>query len=131
MLLFLSCLSAPPPELTVAEFERVEGESQSRNHISRFSVNEAIDNIRQVFEEKEIARRRDYRRKRAMYTWNHHPDQQDELLTCSEQEMRQSCAFFHAGESSARSILMILRKLGRIKQIPSGNGEIVYAPCGL
>jgi hypothetical protein len=40
--------------------------------------------------------------------------------------MRQSCAFFRSGESSARGVLTILRHLHRLKHIPSGNGEIVY-----
>jgi hypothetical protein len=44
----------------------------------------------------------------------------------SEQELRKACAFFRSGESTARAILLILRNLHRIKQIPAKNLEIVY-----
>jgi hypothetical protein len=44
----------------------------------------------------------------------------------SEQELRQSCSFFRSGESTARSILLILRTLGRLKQVPAKGGEVQY-----
>ena len=43
-----------------------------------------------------------------------------------EQELRQSCSFFRTGESTARSILLILRTLGRLQQIPAKHGEVTY-----
>jgi hypothetical protein len=43
-----------------------------------------------------------------------------------EQELRQSCSFFRSGESTARSILLILRTLGRLKQVPAKGGEVQY-----
>ena len=110
--------------VTQEEFMQVE--PHTRAHISRSLVNDAVQDIQQMFQEKETSRLRDRRRNQAMLTWNNNNDQ-EEVLTCSEQEMRQSCGFFCSGESSARTVLMILRNLGRIKQIPSGNGKIVYA----
>ena len=43
-----------------------------------------------------------------------------------EQELRQSCSFFRTGESTARSILLILRTLGRLKQVPAKTGDVTY-----
>ena len=44
----------------------------------------------------------------------------------SEQDLRQTCAFFRSGESTARAILAILRSLRRIKQVPGRNSEVTY-----
>mmetsp|Transcript_7879 Transcript_7879/g.14195 ORF Transcript_7879/g.14195 Transcript_7879/m.14195 type:complete len:319 (-) Transcript_7879:240-1196(-) len=44
----------------------------------------------------------------------------------SEQDLRDSCAFFRSGESTARSILLVLRTLKRLKQIPGRNSKITY-----
>ena len=41
----------------------------------------------------------------------------DDMPFISEQEMRDDCAFFRTGESTARAILQILRSCKRIKQI--------------
>ena len=98
----------------------------TRSHISRALVNEAILDLERMFQEKEIQRLKD-QRKRALLTWNNTSDDDDDVLTCTEQEMRQSCAFFRSGESSARAVLMILRYLHRIKQIPAKHGSILYA----
>lgn len=43
-----------------------------------------------------------------------------------EQELRQSCFFFRTGESTARSVLLILRCLGRLKQVPAKTGDVTY-----
>jgi hypothetical protein len=47
----------------------------------------------------------------------------------SEQDLRQSCAFFRNGESTARAILAILRSLRRIRQVPGRNAEVTYVCC--
>jgi len=47
-------------------------------------------------------------------------------ISVSEQELRQSCAFFRFGESTARTVLLTLRALGRLTQVPSKNGDMVY-----
>jgi hypothetical protein len=44
----------------------------------------------------------------------------------SEQDLRKSCAFFRSGESTARAILLLLRNLHRLKQVPAKNLEIIY-----
>ena len=49
----------------------------------------------------------------------------------SEQELREHCAFFRHGESTARATLTILCALKRLKQIPGRNSEITYICLGL
>lgn len=97
----------------------------TRGRISRALVNEAVLDIEQLLQQKEVLRLQNRRKHRAMLKWNKGRVVHDGVF-CSEQEMRQSCAFFRSGESSARGVLTILRHLHRLKHIPSGNGEIVY-----
>ena len=52
--------------------------------------------------------------------------EEEHTLHVEEQELRQSCSFFRTGESTARSILLILRTLGRLQQIPAKHGEVTY-----
>ena len=44
----------------------------------------------------------------------------------SEQELRDSCAFFRLGESTARAILQILRSAKRLKQVYGQNSVVTY-----
>jgi hypothetical protein len=44
----------------------------------------------------------------------------------TEQELRENCAFFRHGESSARGILGMLCSLKRLKQVPGKHMEITY-----
>eukprot|EP00980_Cylindrotheca_fusiformis_P003168 scaffold721_cov131-Cylindrotheca_fusiformis.AAC.58 len=44
----------------------------------------------------------------------------------SEQELRETCAFFRNGESTARAILNILCSLRRLKQIPGKKRQVTY-----
>jgi hypothetical protein len=108
----------------VTQEEFMDVPKAMRSHISRALVNEAILDIERTFQEKQTQRIRN-RRRHAMYKWKKNSDDNDDL-TCTEQEMRQSCAFFRSGESSARGVLLILRHLHRLKQIPSKNGKILY-----
>jgi len=49
-----------------------------------------------------------------------------DVFTVSEQELRQSCSFFRMGEGTARSILLILKTLGRLHQVPAKHGDVTY-----
>ena len=51
----------------------------------------------------------------------------DGMPFVSEQEMRDSCAFFRSGESTARAILQILRSAKRLKQICGRKSQVTYA----
>jgi hypothetical protein len=44
----------------------------------------------------------------------------------SEQDLRQCCAFFRNGESTARAILLIIRTLRRLKQVPAKHSQVTY-----
>jgi len=44
----------------------------------------------------------------------------------AEQDLRDLCAFFRTGESSARTILSVLRQLRRLKQIQGKNNTVTY-----
>jgi hypothetical protein len=55
-------------------------------------------------------------------THNHTPL----LPWVTEEELRQSCAFFRSGESTARSILWMLRTLQRLKQLPARHAQVTY-----
>lgn len=44
----------------------------------------------------------------------------------TEQELRENCAFFRHGESTARATLALLCSLKRLKQLPGKNMEITY-----
>jgi hypothetical protein len=44
----------------------------------------------------------------------------------SEQELREACAFFRLGESTARASLTMLCSLKRLKQVPSKKGGVTY-----
>ena len=44
----------------------------------------------------------------------------------SEQDMRDACDFFRLGESTARTILAILRSLKRLKQVSGKNSQVTY-----
>jgi hypothetical protein len=49
---------------------------------------------------------------------------QKDVPFVTEQELRDSCAFFRSGESTARAILQILRSCKRIKQVFLGNSGV-------
>jgi Spindle and kinetochore-associated protein 1 len=43
-----------------------------------------------------------------------------------EHDLRQSCSFFRNGESTARTILLLLRTLGHLQQVPDKTGDVKY-----
>ena len=53
-------------------------------------------------------------------------DDHGEFIFVSEQELRDSCAFFRLGESTARAILQILRSAKRLKQVYGQNSVVTY-----
>eukprot|EP00934_Nitzschia_sp_Nitz4_P003834 Nitzschia sp. Nitz4//scaffold4_size323378//251027//252001//NITZ4_000699-RA/size323378-processed-gene-0.303-mRNA-1//1//CDS//3329553516//3824//frame0 len=53
-----------------------------------------------------------------------------QFQTISEQDLRENCAFFRNGESTARATLSVLCSLRRIKQIPCKSGNVVYRLLG-
>ena len=112
------------PRVSRAELNSVPREF--RSHLSLAVVNEALTEIECFAREKAALIERN-RRKRYLLKWN--TEEEEDVsgdFTITEHELRQACAFFHGGESTARSVLLVLRVLHCIKQIPSKTGDVVY-----
>jgi hypothetical protein len=97
-----------------------------RGRISLSVVNDAVVEIEYVCRTKHTLLARN-RRKQLQHTISQTTEEEPSVEPwVSEQELRQSCAFFRSGESTARAVLSILRSLNRLKQLPSKNGDIIY-----
>jgi len=57
---------------------------------------------------------------------HHHEDADDPVVSITEQELREACAFFRHGESTARMTLSLLCRLKRLKQVPNKTGQVTY-----
>jgi hypothetical protein len=123
-------------------------------HLSRFDLNEALEEIEHVVWNKislepkssihssgsspppshlssnTLQRRFDYLRQRQRGSNNTGSDNETEAHVghrwVSEQELRENCAFFRNGESTARATLQLLCSLKRLKQVPGKNREVTY-----
>ena len=116
----------------------------SRNTLRRISItdlNEALEEIERACQSKEVTlpaaaaskgltsnslqRRYEYlKQKRASVELE--VEAHVGHVWVSEQELREHCAFFRHGESTARATLSILCYLKRLKQTPGRNSEITY-----
>lgn len=110
-----------------------------RGRITLAVVNDALRDIERVFEKKYAVLRHHHKsvpRKGAgqvelqQKLLNSHRELQVEEHGddpwVSEQDLRQCCAFFRNGESTARAILLIIRTVRRLKQVPAKNSEVTY-----
>jgi hypothetical protein len=101
-----------------------------RGRIGVAVVNDALYDIQQVAEQKSKKLAKQLYFKQHILTWDKGNDSSnhDAMIHLSEQELRQSCAFWRLGESTARAILMMLRTLRRIQRLPAQqHGDAVYA----
>ena len=119
-------------------------------HLCRYDINEALEEIREVVRKKtaldrslgaghqhgrtinSLQRRFEYLRQRQRQNAG------SSLEECetdahrghdwvSEQELRENCAFFRHGESTARATLQLLCSLKRLRQVPGrGSGVVTY-----
>lgn len=132
--------------ITQTEFHHIS--KNIRGRITLSAVNEALLDIQNVAQHKYsiLASRKTPRALRSSkqspspgLISHHHPMQYQQTLSLhkelrsedhdglpfvSEQEMRDSCAFFRSGESTARAILLILRSAKRIKQVCGRNSQV-------
>lgn len=53
-------------------------------------------------------------------------DDNHTIVSITEQDLREKCAFFRHGESTARSTLLVLCSLKRLKQVPNKNRNVTY-----
>jgi len=120
-------LRGPEEPITLKELEQIP--RTTRGRISLYVLNDALSDIAAHCRR---ARRRQKKKPQSVVLSNSYSQQQqqqqteDDVCVVGEQELRQSCSFFRTGESTARSILLILRTLGRLQQIPAKNGEVTY-----
>jgi hypothetical protein len=113
----------------VTESELLSVSRAIRGRITLAVVNDALSDIQRVGQNKYSAlskpKQHSYQKQ-----WNDHAalqvEEHGDLPWVSEQDLRQSCAFFRSGESTARGILSILRTLKRLKQVPARNSEVTY-----
>jgi hypothetical protein len=116
----------------------------TRGHISLSAINDALDQVHTYARRKAARIDRERRTKSQIYRYDssgrkppkpsgHGIGGEDEendgssapvLLT--EQELRQACAFFRSGEATARSLLLILCAVHRLKQARGGKNGLVY-----
>jgi Spindle and kinetochore-associated protein 1 len=132
----LSCHFDP---VSVEELEQVPRTTRGRVQVC--VINEALDNIGKCFHKKAVQERKrmlllEESRHVALARYQGNPEEKvndEELLrnlVVTEQDLRQSCAFFFAGEGTARTVLAVLKALRRIKQVPQKKkGLFMYRLC--
>jgi hypothetical protein len=102
-----------------------------RGRITLAVVNDALHDIERVFRIKYAVLQNPSRNSREHQKLlnSHrevHVEEHGDDPWLSEQDLRQYCAFFRNGESTARAILLILRTVGRLKQIPGKHSQVTY-----
>jgi Spindle and kinetochore-associated protein 1 len=128
------------PRITQEEFESYKAKNVRAPRISLMDLNEALGEIELLVQgHRDVAqalrrkqqnngstlntsqRRHDFVEKR------HHVGSEDSaIVSITEQDLRENCAFFRHGESTARSTLSLLCLLKRLKQLPAKNQQVVY-----
>jgi hypothetical protein len=113
----------------------------TRGRVQIGVINDALVSIEKCFHKKAIKERRQEQlladsrlATLPRYQKASHEEIDDEELLhnliVTEQELRQSCTFFTAGEGTARTVLAVLKALRRIKQIPAKErGLFCYKLC--
>ena len=129
------------PSIHLARVTEAEWNNVSRNVRGRITlavVNDALRDIERVFQQKyaALSHTSSYRKGPPA-----HVELQQKLLNShrefqveehgdspwvSEQDLRQCCAFFRNGESTARAILLIVRAVRRLKQVPAKHSQVTY-----
>jgi Protein of unknown function (DUF1395). len=107
-----------------------------RGRITLSALNEALLDIQRVTENKYNLLHQHSNRKSSSASKLSHQETcalhkemlihliQKDVPFVTEQELRDTCAFFRSGESTARAILQILRSCKRIKQVFLGNSGV-------
>ena len=126
--------------VTPEELERVPRTTKGRVQV--VVLNEALANIEQCFHKKTVAEQRKHQQlveaRRATLSQQSYDENEDILddeevlrnMVVFEQELRKSCSFFASGESTARTVLSVLKELKRIKQVPAKKkGVFTYKLC--
>ena len=111
-------------------------------HMCRYDINDALEEIQTIvwnqmqLAENNSSRRSSNSNSRRQYTYQKYQQRNDtdnndnhsshHRYSVSEQELRENCAFFRHGESTARATLQLLCSLKRLKQVPSKKSQVTY-----
>lgn len=132
--------SAPGPRITTSlmdlneALEEIEQVCQRQRHVAMVLKRKQEQQLQHgASSSGALQRRFDYLQKRQQQqhgtsaTLEGESDNDQELVvTITEQELRESCPFFRHGESTARVILSLLCSLKRLKQVPTKNRQVTY-----
>ncbi|GMH74572.1 hypothetical protein TrRE_jg6673 [Triparma retinervis] len=126
--------NAPKVEI-VSESELMSVQKSIRSRVTLSALNDAVVDINDVAANKykalSQASGKGRKTKKFQQLIIHHREtvvpEHDGLFFVSEQDLRDCCAFFRGGESTARAVLNILRSTKRLKQIRGGGGVVTYA----
>jgi Spindle and kinetochore-associated protein 1 len=122
----------PTPSISferVTESEWNKVSLNIRGRITLAVVNDALLDIERVFQRKYALLQKPSREHKQLLNTHHdmHVEEHGyDQPWISEQDLRQCCAFFRNGESTARAILLILRTVRRLKQVPGKNSQVTY-----
>ncbi len=106
-------------------------------HMCRYDINDALEEIQTiVWNQMQLAETTSSRRSsnsigRQQTRYNdtntsNSSSSSHHRYSVSEQELRENCAFFRHGESTARATLQLLCTLKRLKQVPSKKSQVTY-----
>ena len=132
-----STSSSPVPSLasvSLSEFEAVN--KATRGRLTLQALNAAVNDINAVAFKKHSALQT-ASKKGARAGTNLYMDAVIKLseetvsdhagrFFVAERELRDDCAFFRAGEATAKCSLAVLRSLGRLRQVQGGNNQVTY-----
>ena len=124
--------------VTQEELESVPRTTRGRVQVA--VLNEALENIERCFHKKGVKEQRKHQqlveaRQAALAHYDGGEDELDDdevlrTMVVTEDELRKACSFFAAGESTARTVLAVLKELKRIKQVPAKKrGLLTYKLC--
>ncbi|GMH87715.1 hypothetical protein TrST_g3100 [Triparma strigata] len=126
-------LENPPAISLVTEKELSSLDRSARGRVTIGALNDAVSSINACLLEKyqqlSQASKGKKTKKFQQFVVDHREtvtEEHEGRPFVSEQHLRDSCAFFRSGESTAKSILGILRNLKKIKQIQGKGGRVTY-----
>ncbi|GMH54739.1 hypothetical protein TL16_g01734, partial [Triparma laevis f. inornata] len=128
-----STLENPPSITLVTENELSSLDRSARGRVTIGAINDAVSSVNECLLEKyqqlSQASKGKKTKKFQQFVVDHREtvtEEHEGRPFVSEQHLRDSCAFFRSGESTAKSILNILRSLKKIKQIQGKGGRVTY-----
>lgn len=125
--------NAPKIEILMEE-ELMSVQRSIRSRVTLTALNDAVVDINDVAANKykalSQASGKGRKTKKFQQLIIHHretvvPEHEGRFFV-SEQDLRDCCAFFRGGESTARAVLNILRSTKRLKQIQGGGAVVTY-----